>query len=349
MAFQRIEIGEIREVAQQYDRDVDLSGFGPAVAPVEGYGVLGLDVHVAQVGDDPQYRDAAELFQHPAALVEKAEVAPELVDEDAFNQTPLPLFEQLHGPIHRGEHASAVDIGHQEHVRPGMGRHRHVHEVRVAQVQFADAPGAFEHDGVVAGRQPVISRAYLAPQRLPLGPGAEKLGGGAVPDGPAVEDHLADLVGVGFQQQRIHVRVALHACGFGLYDLRPAHFAAVGRHEGVQGHVLGFERRGVVSVLPENAAESRSEQALAHVAARSGEHDRVQSESGGRLAFAVSGVNVGIAFIHGTILFLIFVFSKPRCPWNRKYRPFSTGAAEKIPHWPFTASCRRVSMRWSRC
>ena len=118
--------------------------------------------------------------------------------------------------------------------------------------------------------------------------------------------------------------MALHARGLGLHDLRPAHLAAVGRHIGVQGHVLGLERCGVVPVLPENAAEGRGEQALAHVAARSGEHHRVQfvycaqrpdgqSESGGGLALAVSGVSVEVAFIHGTILFLIFVFSKPHC------------------------------------
>lgn len=276
-AFQRIEIGEIREVAQQHDSDVDLPGFGPAVAPVERHGVFGFDMHVAQVGDHAQHGDAAEFFEHPAAFVEEADVAAELVDEDAFDQPAFPRFEQLHRSVHRGEHPSAVDIGHQKHVRPGVGGHRHIHEVRIAQVQFADASGAFEHHGVVARRQTVVGGADLAPQGIPPGPGAEEFGGGAVSGDPAVEDHLTDLVGVGFQQQRVHVRMALHAGGFGLHDLRPAHLAAVGRHIGVQGHVLGLERCGVVSVLAENAAESRGEQAFAHVAARSGEHRRMQS------------------------------------------------------------------------
>ena len=74
------------------------------------------------------------------------------------------------------------------------------------------------------------------------------------------------MVGIRFEQHGIHVRVARYAGRFGLHGLRPPYLKPFG--SGVRGerHVLCLERSRAVTVLPENAAQSRCQYALAHVA-----------------------------------------------------------------------------------
>ena len=57
-----------------------------------------------------------------------------------------------------------------------------------------------------------------------------------------------------------------------LVDLRPAHLAAVGRHVGVQGHVLGLERRDPQPPAGQQTADGGGEQAFARVGAGALEH-----------------------------------------------------------------------------
>ena len=157
-----------------------------------------------------------------------------------------------------------------------MHGHRHVDQVAVAEVDLGEAAGALHDDGVVSGSQPVVGGidgfAKFGAAFLP-----EIVIGVAIADGPAVQHDLRGMVALGLEQQGIHIGMAGDAGGFGLDGLRPADFQPFGRSKRVQGHVLGLERRRIVPVLTEDAAEGRGEDAFAHVAAGSGKHDRMKS------------------------------------------------------------------------
>ena len=96
-------------------------------------------------------------------------------------------------------------------------------------------------------------------------------------DGLAVQNDLRRVVALWLQEQRVHVRMTRNACCLGLNSLCTANLEAVGCGIGVERHVLRLEGGRLVAVLPENAAEGSSHHALAHIAARSGQHHRMQS------------------------------------------------------------------------
>ena len=83
--------------------------------------------------------------------------------------------------------------------------------------------------------------------------------------GAAEDNDLGAPVRTRLEQDRVHAAVRIGSGGLGLQDLGPAHFPAVRRHAGIEGHVLGFEGRGVKAVLAQNAAEGGRENGLARV------------------------------------------------------------------------------------
>ncbi len=88
------------------------------------------------------------------------------------------------------------------------------------------------------------------------------------------------MVALWLQQQWIHIGVARNASRLGLDSLGTTDFKAFGGGIGVQRHILGLEWGGAIAVLLKNAAKSRSNDALAHIAARSGKHHWMQSFHG---------------------------------------------------------------------
>ena len=274
--LQGIEIGEVAQVAQEDDGDIDLAL--PCFHRLGGqrHGVFFLDDNVFIIGYHAQHGDAAQVFHHLHARLEQPQVAPELVHEDAFHQPPFFRPEQGQRAIYAGKHASPVNVAYQENIRPGMECHRQVHQVGIPQVDFRDAARAFQHDRIIACRQTVVGGANLPAQFFASFP-AEIFVGTAVSDGPSVQHHLRRMVGLGLQQQRIHVRVAGDARRLGLHRLRPSDFQSFRCGERVERHVLRLERCGSISVLPEDAAEGRGEDALAHIAPRAHQHHGVKT------------------------------------------------------------------------
>ena len=63
----------------------------------------------------------------------------------------------------------------------------------------------------------------------------------------------------------------------GLNSLGATDFKAFGRSVGVQRHILGLERGWTVAILLENAAKGSGNDALSHIAARSGKHHWMQT------------------------------------------------------------------------
>ena len=62
-----------------------------------------------------------------------------------------------------------------------------------------------------------------------------------------------------------------------LNGLCTANLETFGRGETVQGHILCLEGSRLITVLQENAAKGGSDQAFAHVAARTCQHQGVKS------------------------------------------------------------------------
>ena len=78
-------------------------------------------------------------------------------------------------------------------------------------------------------------------------------------------NYLGDVVGLGFQQHRVHLYPGLNPGSVGLDRLGTPDLSAVSRHIGVVRHVLGLERSDPKTVLAEDAAERRYHHALPHV------------------------------------------------------------------------------------
>ena len=274
VAFQAVEIREVRQVEQLHHGHVHPSRCGTVVLLFQFHGILLLNLYVVEIRYHPEYRHAAHFLHHPHAVVEQPAVAPEFVDDDALY--PSTVFRRLQhdGTVSRSENPAPVDVRHQKHVGPGMAGHGHIHDVAVPQVDFGDAAGPLHHDGVVTDGEPVERCTHHCPQLLASAP-AEVVVSRTVAHGPPVEHHLRRMVGIRFEQHGIHVRVARYAGRFGLHGLRPPYLKPFGSGVRIERHVLCLERSRAVTVLPENAAQSRCQYALAHVAPRTGQHERM--------------------------------------------------------------------------
>ena len=84
------------------------------------------------------------------------------------------------------------------------------------------------------------------------------------------------MVALGLQQQRVHVRMARYASSLGLYGLRTAYLQPFRCGIRVEGHVLSLKGSRLVAVLLEDATEGCGDDALADIAASTGEHDAIE-------------------------------------------------------------------------
>ena len=211
-----------------------------------------------------------------SALVEQRTVSPKLIDDNSFYQGTFFRAKQLDRAIDGTEDAASVDVGHKECCRPDSQRHPHVGDIAIPEVQLGNASGSFENNWVVALFQAPESGDGLLEQGLFLTFHAEIVFGGQIADGPAVEHHLRGGVVGRFQEDRVHVRVRGDPASLGLNDLRASHLATFGSRVGVERHILCFKGRRMITILLENAAEGRVNDALAGIRTGADEHDRFQ-------------------------------------------------------------------------
>ena len=110
---------------------------------------------------DAQYGNAADVFQHPATLVEESHIASELIDNDAFDE--LPVFGRLqhNATINTGKDTPAVDVAYEDNVRLCMTGHRQIHQVGSLQIDFRNTACPLHDDRVIASRQAVESIAHF--------------------------------------------------------------------------------------------------------------------------------------------------------------------------------------------
>ena len=72
---------------------------------------------------------------------------------------------------------------------------------------------------------------------------------------------------MGLEKNGVHSGIRINAAGLGLHQLGAAHFLSQRSYAGVESHVLRLERRHVIAVLKENAAQGCRENAFSCIGA----------------------------------------------------------------------------------
>ena len=119
---------------------------GPPAVQLER--VLGVEPHVGAPRQHTVHPAAGDLLQPVEPRLQQRLVATELVDDEAGHQPLVGRVEQRDRPVHRGEHAAAIDVADDDdrHVRvPGEA---HVDVVAGPQVDLGRAAGALAQDDV---------------------------------------------------------------------------------------------------------------------------------------------------------------------------------------------------------
>ena len=268
MLLQRHEIGEVRDVRQPDDGEVQRLDRFVGIQPF-GERILVLDVHL-QVGHDAQHRQMSLLFQHGKAGAQDLDIAPEFVDDEPLDAGAFVRLQQRYGAVQLGKNAAPVDVARQKHRCVHEPGEAHVHDVVGLQVDLGGAAGPLDDDDVHILGQAVVGGEDVRDERffhLEVG------GGGHLAPHLAVHDDLTSHIAAGLEEDGVHPDIRLDAGCLGLHHLRPAHFKPVAGDEAVQRHVLALEGGHAVAVLCKNAAERRAQQAFARAAHRALDHD----------------------------------------------------------------------------
>ncbi len=235
----------------------------------EGQGVLGVEGHVVDPRQHADGGDTTTAFEVGQPSSEQGWVAPELVDHEGLDPRPQRGRKQLDGAVQRGEDTTPIDVAHHQGGEAGRVRHPQVDDVVVQEVDLGGIARSLGDHHVESA--PQVSEA--------VEDGGEEprlvvvvLGGGEMGQGPAEEDDLAGALPGGLEQDRVHRHLGLHLCGQGLHALSPADLVARRGDEGVEGHVLGLERRHLHASAGQQAAQARHHVALAHVAGGAAHH-----------------------------------------------------------------------------
>ena len=211
---------------------------------------------------------AGQRLQHLRAGREQAGVAPELVQHEAADQRALGGRQQLVRAVEVREGATAVDVAHQQHRRAGLARHPHVGDVAAVQVDLGGRAGAFDHQHIVLGHQRVQGVARRGPHQFAAAAPrhAREFG---VP--LAEQDHLAAVVALGLEQDRVHPHLGHPACRHGLEILGAAHFTP-GHDTRVVAHVLRLVGRDFQATPRVPAAQRGREKTFASAAGGAANH-----------------------------------------------------------------------------
>ena len=257
---------------EPHDRDLHRLALRRAVRICElrreGILVVDVDLHVRDHADDGQ---PAPLLQHPHAGIQDRLVAAEFVDDQPFQQRLLIRVQEHLRAQQLGKDAASVDIPRKEDRRADRLRESHVDDVVLFEVDLRRAPRAFDHDDVVLPRKGAVSVEDHRHQALFVGKISPCV---HISQHFPVDDHLGSGVCRGLEQYRIHPHVRQDAGRLRLHDLRAAHLQPVCRDIGVERHILRFKRGDPVSVLPEDPAQPRCEEALSGVGHGPLDHDR---------------------------------------------------------------------------
>ena len=218
--------------------------------------------------DGGHHRHAGQ-FQHALGRRgQQARIAPEAVQHEALQTPAVFLGDQRPGTVQVREGAPPVDIRHQQAGGIRVPRHAQVHHIAGLQVDLGRRPRPLDHDHVVFAAQRVQGLRQQRPDLGAAGPPGQR---GQLGIDPPQQHHLAAGVGLGLEQQRIHLHRGLHPGSQCLEILGAADLAAR-HHAGVVAHVLRLEGRHPQPLPRIPAAQRRAQPALAGPAAGAQHH-----------------------------------------------------------------------------
>ena len=208
-------------------------------------------------------------FQHALGRRgQQAGIAPEAVQHEALQTPAVILGNQRPGAVQVCEGAPPIDIRHQQAGGIRVPRHAQVHHIAGLQVDLGRRPRPLDHDHVVLAAQRIQGLRQQRPDLGAAGPPGQR---GQLGVDPAQQHHLAAGVGLGLEQQRIHLHRGLHPGSQRLKVLGAADLAT-GHHAGVVAHVLRLEGRHPQPLPRIPAAQRRAQPALAGPAAGAQHH-----------------------------------------------------------------------------
>ena len=142
-----------------------------------------------------------------------------------------------------------------------MACHPHVDDVVIFQVHFGRTARPLHHQNLIFRRKFVKALGNNSPHAVPAG---EILPRRQRTQRLTHDDNLRAIVGFRLQQYGVHVDCRLHTRRLRLHHLGASRLPAVVGDEGVQRHVLRFERRHIPAVLAQDPAQRRHQNALAY-------------------------------------------------------------------------------------
>ena len=220
---------------------------------------------------DPERRAAGERAQLAETGFEQRRVAAELVDHETRDAALVGRVEHGDRAEEVREHPATVDVADHDDRELGGLCQPHVGDVVRAQVDLGGRCRALADDDVEPGPQVGEARRDDVQQRrlaLLVRPRADR----AVD--PAAHHDLGRAVAARLEQHGVERHARGKAAGLRLHGLRTPDLAAVGRHDGVVGHVLRLERRHRDPPPVQPPAEPRHDRALARIGRRTGDQQR---------------------------------------------------------------------------
>ena len=260
---QGVEIIKIGDPGKPDHGDFEPEGTGPlrGLGIFQGDGIFFREVESGEPGHDPQHGHAAALFKERHSLLEERRVAAELVHDQTADERTLLGTHEPQCPEQLRKHPAPFDIADQHHGGARVTGNRHIHDLEVPEVPFRRTARALQNHQLMGLPQAVEGRDHDRPELLArMEIGSRVLGA----PGTAAHDDLRTRVGLGLQENWVHIGRGLDPGRGGLELLRTADFRAVAANGGVIRHVLRFERRDANAAPGEDPAERRDQEALAH-------------------------------------------------------------------------------------
>ncbi len=271
--FQGGKVGEVGDVGKPDHGDRNSPGLPAAIALdlLQGDAVLFGQMEPREHRHDAQHPATGLPLEEFDGRGQERGVAPELVKDEAPDPSTIGRPQEPERPQQASEDAAPVDVPDEENGSAGQARHRHVGDVPIHQVGLGRIAGALDQDEVGLGGEPLVAFPDGGPE--PPGHRVVVLGTGHSHD-LSQHDHLAPLIRLGLEEDRIHLDPRLDPRRLGLHGLGPSHLAAVPSHIGVERHVLRLEGDDPQPFPEKQAAQSRNDEALARVGRRSLDHQR---------------------------------------------------------------------------
>src|SRR5262249_15176157 len=163
-------------------------------------------------------------LEHDIAGIEERRVPPELVDDESADECSVFGGEERHRAVERGEHATALDVAHEQRWCVGVASDAHVHDVMSLEGDLGRTASPFGDDEIEARAKAIERAGYDWPE---LRHAVVVLASIAAVARPAKHNDLRRVVALRLEQDGIHVDRHRDSGRHGLHGLRAADFQTI--------------------------------------------------------------------------------------------------------------------------